>query len=205
MSAEVTRLAAASFLRRKPVPVDPPFDDENELQRAFVDGNEHALAEVYHRWSSLVYTFALRSLGDVSDAEDVTQATFIDAWAGRSGFDSHQARLSTWIIAIAKNKIADAHQGRARVRMLQAQLAASAAPEASTDSDIGLADRLLIADEIARLEPDARRVVHLAFYDDLTHEQIARRLGLPLGTVKSHIRRSLDRMRARLEATHAAR
>ncbi len=67
---------------------------------------------------------------------------------------------------------------------------------------VDLAETLLVADEIAQLEPDAQRVIQLAFYDDLTHNEISARLGIPLGTVKSHTRRSLGRMRTRLEVTH---
>jgi RNA polymerase sigma-70 factor (ECF subfamily) len=109
------------------------------------------------------------------------------------------------LVGIAKNKIADTHEARARIRRLQEQLAAVSTPSEWMTDPVDLADTLLVADEIAQLEPDAQRIIRLAFYDDLTHNEISARLGLPLGTVKSHIRRSLQRMRVRLEVTHATR
>ncbi len=186
--------------------VNPGERDEEELfSAAFAAGDEQALAWAYQRWSPLVYTLALRSLGDVGDAEDVTQKAFVAAWTSRSSYDVSRARLSTWLVAIAKNKIADTHEARARIRRLQEQLAATSAPHEWVTESTDLADTLLVADEIAQLEPDAQSVMRLAFYDDLTHSEIADRLGLPLGTVKSHIRRSLLRMRTRLEVTYATR
>ena len=178
-------------------------DDEVRFTTAFVAGDEHALAWIYQRWSPLIYTLAVRSLGDVGDAEDVTQKTFVAAWTGRSGFDASRARLSTWLVAIAKNKIADTHEARARIARLQAQLTATTSPHEWVTEPDDLADTLVVSDEIAQLDPEAQKVVRLAFYDDLTHHEISERLGLPLGTVKSHIRRSLQRMRARLEVTYA--
>jgi RNA polymerase sigma factor (sigma-70 family) len=180
-------------------------DDELALAQRFRAGEDAALREVYQRWSRLVYTLAVRSLGDIGDAEDVTQKTFVSAWTSRSSFDPSRAKLSTWLVAIAKNKIADTHEARARIRRLQQELTEATAPDALVAEPVDLADTLLIADEIARLEPDARAVMRLAFYDDLTHAEIAARLELPLGTVKSHIRRSLHRMRTRLEVTDGAR
>ncbi|WP_210505940.1 RNA polymerase sigma factor [Naasia sp. SYSU D00057] len=179
--------------------------DERAVEAAFRAGDEQALAAVYARWSSLVYTLAVRSLGDVGDAEDVTQKTFVAAWTGRAGFDPDRARISAWLVGIAKNKIADTHDARAKIRRLQEQLAATGRTEEYAEEPVDLADSLLLADEISRLEPDAQKVMHLAFFDDLTHAEIATRLGMPLGTVKSHIRRSLQRLRSRLEVTDAAR
>jgi RNA polymerase sigma factor (sigma-70 family) len=183
---------------------DPAFDDaaDDALASAFARGDERALAGAYERWSSLVYTLAVRSLGDTTEAEDVTQKTFVAAWTGRAGFDPDRSRLPAWVIGIAKHKIADAHAARARTRDLE-QLAATVAPDEHSETD--LTDRILLADELARLDPEAQRIMRLAFYDDLTHAQISEQLGVPLGTVKSHIRRSLLRMRARLEVTYATR
>ena len=176
---------------------------ESAWDARFISGDERALEHVYRRWSPVVYTLALRSLGDRTDAEDVTQKTFVSAWSSRAGFDPARARLSTWLVSIAKRRIADTHEARTRVRMLQEQLQRVSHPDDLVSPEVDLGETLLVAQEIERLDPDARRVVKLAFFDDLTHQEISRRLDMPLGTVKSHIRRSLERMRSRLEVTHA--
>ncbi|MDT0179914.1 sigma-70 family RNA polymerase sigma factor [Microbacterium sp. ARD31] len=182
--------------------VDEP--DEAALADRFRQGDERALADVYRRWSPLIFTLALRSLGDRGDAEDVTQKVFVSAWTSRASYDPAKAKLSTWLVAIARRRIADTHEARAKVRALQEELVRVSGTDELVHSDVDLADRLLMADEVERLEPDARDVVRLAFYDDLTHQQISDRLGMPLGTVKSHIRRSLSRLRSRLEVSHVA-
>jgi len=179
-------------------------DEEAALAASFAAGDDRALEAVYRRWSPLVYTLAVRSLGDIGDAEDVTQKVFVAAWTSRGKFDPSRAKISTWLVAITKNKIADTHDARARVRRLQQELAAVSQPGDFVEEPVDLADTLLVADEISHLEPEARRIMHLAFFDDLTHNEIADRTGMPLGTVKSHIRRSLQRMRTRLEVNLAA-
>lgn len=180
------------------------LDAESAWDARFIAGDERALEHVYRRWSPVVFTLALRSLGDRTDAEDVTQKTFVSAWTSRANFDPARARLSTWLVAIAKRRIADTHEARTRIRILQEQLQRVAHPDDLVSPEVDLGETLLVAQEIERLEPDARTVVKLAFFDDLTHQEISRRLNMPLGTVKSHIRRSLERMRTRLEVTHAA-
>ena len=177
-------------------------EEERELCGRFAAGDERALEQIYRRWSPIVFTLALRVLGDRGDAEDVTQKTFVSAWTSRASYDPAKGRLATWLVTITRRRIADTLDARRRVRELQEKLQRFAVTDEPLSSEIDLGDRMLLADEIDRLEPDAQRVVRLAFYDDLTHQQIATRLDMPLGTVKSHIRRSLTRLRDRLEVSH---
>lgn len=182
--------------------VTTTLDDATDLARRFAEGDERALAEIYTQWSSLVYSLAVRSLGDATDAEDVTQKVFVAAWQGRQRFDIERASLSAWLVGITRHSIADMHQARTRQRSITDHVAAVTLDDVAPAPETDLADRLLIADEMARLDPLPRTVVHLAFFDDLTHVQIAARLDIPVGTVKSHIRRSLSKLRVRLEVNH---
>ena len=175
-------------------------NDETSLVASFHAGDERALATMYERWGRLVYGLSLKSLGNAADAEDVTQRVFVAAWLGRANFDSNRARLSAWLVGITKNTIADAHERRARDRRDREALIQSLDREV-TDWPDDLAERLVVADALAGLPETPRRIMRLAFYDRLTHTQIAELLALPLGTVKSHIRRSLERLRTRLEVS----
>ncbi len=179
------------------------FGDESALALAFRSGDEHALSAAYARWSPLVHTLALRALGTTADAEDITQQVFISAWRGRSTFDPERGALGSWLTGITRRRIADALEARSRNRRVE-EASADAALTASHIVDANLVDRLLLADELARLEPVPREMMALAFYGEMTHAEIAESTGIPLGTVKSHIRRSLTRLRSRLEVNDAS-
>ncbi|MGC0273242.1 RNA polymerase sigma factor [Pseudactinotalea sp. Z1739] len=180
---------------------------ESALERAFVAEDDGVMRAVYQRWSPLIYTIALRALGSVADAEDVTQQVFVAAWQGRTRYDPTRARLHSWLVAIARNKIVDVYQRRTRDGRAQdaAEVVARRPGGAGAGADpVVVIDRVVIAEELRRLGEPPGTIMRLAFFEDLTHSQIAGRLDLPLGTVKSHIKRSLQRMRDRLEVTDGA-
>lgn len=178
-------------------------DAETSLVAALAAGDAEAIERMYQRWGRLVYTLALRSLGNAGDAEDVTQHVFVAAWQGRRTFDPSRARVATWLMGITRNKIVDEHKARAR-RQREMQALMEALYQDSVSWTDQIADSVAMADELDRLDETPRIIMRLAFYDQLTHAQIAENLGLPLGTVKSHIRRSLIRLRTRLEAADDA-
>lgn len=174
---------------------------DEELAAGFAGGDELCLDAAYHRWGRLVHTLARRSLGDAAEAEDVTQLVFLAAWRGRAGFSPERGALAAWLVGITRRKVADALTARTRradlVAAAGAVMSVTAHDAAASPADAVL-DRVLVRHELAQLPAPQRRALSLAFYDDLTHTQIAQLTGWPLGTVKSHARRGLHRLGRRL-------
>ncbi|MEU6619989.1 sigma-70 family RNA polymerase sigma factor [Streptomyces litmocidini] len=175
----------------------PLEDGDDRIARGLVRGDEHCLAAAYRRWGRLVHTLAARALGDPREAEDVTQQVFVAAWRGRAGFRPERGTLPAWLTGITRRKIADALTARTRRTELAATLGAALEHEARTTerSPDRVLDRMVVTEELARLPRVQRDVLELAYFADLTQTQIADRTGMPLGTVKSHARRGLQRMR----------
>lgn len=178
---------------------------DEEVSAAFAKGEDWALAEAYRRWSAHVYRFAIRRLEEPVDAEDVTQQVFVKAWQGRGRFDPERGQVAAWLLGIARYTVADTFAARDRQRRLAERTAIRTASdnEPREESD-RIADAMVVRAGMTALADAQRRVLRLAFYDGLTHVQIAQRLQLPLGTVKSHIRRGLRQLRDNLEVSDDA-
>jgi RNA polymerase sigma-70 factor (ECF subfamily) len=189
------------------VRVGAPEPDDQEVGRRFAAGDEQALGLAYERWAAQVHGMAVRAFGPGPDAEDVTQQTFISAWTGRSGYRPDKGPLPAWLVGVTRHKIADTWARRDRQRReTEAAMSDLQVPSGRVTAgiDTEVADRVLVLDELELLGQPQRGIIELAFFEDLTHAQIAARTGLPLGTVKSHIRRTLERLRTRLEVDGAA-
>lgn len=173
----------------------------DDLERRFVQGDERALAQVYEDHGSLVYTYCRRQLGPET-GRDVTQEVFTSAWRARHRFDPERGSIRAWLMGIAKNRVVD--QYRMQSRRPQIADGIEVADREDNGSDRiqvdRIGDRMILASALNELNDRARTVVELSFFHQLTHPEIAAQTGLPLGTVKSDIRRSLQKLKHHLEA-----
>jgi RNA polymerase sigma factor (sigma-70 family) len=176
-----------------------PDPAEVKLAESFSGGDAWILREVYDRYGTQVYRVALASLSNTSDAEEITQTVFVDAWRARDSFDAAKGSLGGWLMTITKRRCIDRVRAIDRNRRDVAAVAAGISQSAAVPGPDHIVDQIVVADQLARLPDSQRAVLELAFYDDLSHSQIATLTGLPLGTVKSHLRRGLGQLRRRLE------
>ena len=182
------------------------LEEDAGLDQAFASGDQSALAEAYRRFAPLIRSLALRRMTDSAAADDVVQEVFIRAWKYRASYSPERSSLVAWLVGIGRNVAAGMGTSRAREENVR-ELAAAQHREESDDgagNPDHVADRVVIEAELDRLGEPQGSILRLAFHSDLTHQQIADRLEMPLGTVKSHIRRSLVQLRQRLEVSDAA-
>jgi RNA polymerase sigma factor (sigma-70 family) len=162
-------------------------------------GDAAAVREVLSRYGGLVWTLAQRMLANRADAEDAVQEIFLDLWSHAGRFDPKLASEATFVALLARRRLIDRRRRGSRRPTPQPLPPQLAGPD-EADAPAELADEARHARAaLAQLRPEQRRVLELAIDRGLTHEEIARVTGLPLGTVKTHARRGLIRLRELLD------
>ncbi|MFK3735766.1 RNA polymerase sigma factor [Streptomyces sp. NPDC088090] len=149
-----------------------------------------AFDSLFTQWYPVVLRWARRRCIEPQDAEDVAQRVFADVWSHSGRYCPRRGGLGPWLHGITAHKAADASGALVRRHEGFRRLGRGPAPE-SPDTCARAVERLGLAAHLAGLPPDRREILFLAYYVGLTQPEIARRLGLPLGTVKSHTRRAL--------------
>ena len=158
-------------------------------------GDEAALAELYDRFGRIAYGLALRILRDPSLAEDAVQDAFLAAWRTAVSFDPGRGKASTWLLTLVHRRAVDVvrREERRRADPLDADPVASG--ESTDETAEVRSDRRRVQAALAELPPDQRQALELAYYGGLSQSELAERLGVPLGTVKSRMFVALSRLR----------
>jgi RNA polymerase sigma-70 factor, ECF subfamily len=160
--------------------------------------DEAALAGLYDRYGGLVFTLALRIVGDRDLAEEVMQDVFLRCWHGLDQFDEGRGTLASWLMGITRNRAIDLLRGRQHQARLRenAPLPDTGLAEPSTaDASEEVVLRETVGRALAELSEPQRQAIELAYYGGLSQSEVAVQLGQPLGTVKTRVRDGLLRLR----------
>jgi RNA polymerase sigma-70 factor, ECF subfamily len=205
--------------------VEPASDEQ--LVREMIAGSEDALSSLYDRHGNAVFAGSMRTSRDRWIAAEVVQETFLALWNRAELFDPSRGALLSWLLAIARNRTidrlraanrqeraaafssfgSDEPDGRSAAEWLAAagELIGAARPEPVPEVALSTKeDRASVEAAVASLDPAERAVIVLAYDAGLSQSEIATRLGLPIGTVKTRTRRALRRLRDRLEGSGAS-
>jgi RNA polymerase sigma-70 factor, ECF subfamily len=170
--------------------------DRSLIDRVRV-GEQGAMAEIFDRYAGLVYSVALRVLRDSGQAEDVAQEIFFQLWRSPDSFSSSRGSLGAWLLVVARNRAID---------HLRQRRPGEPVDEVVIDSTTNLqseAERSILMQRvrsfIGDLPQEQQQSLQMAFFDGLSHSEIAEKTGQPLGTVKTRIRSALTSLRKRLE------
>jgi RNA polymerase sigma-70 factor (ECF subfamily) len=167
------------------------------LVSAIRSGDEQAMARLYERYSSIVYSVALRVLGNAEAAEDVLQEVFMQIWRTPDLFDATRGSLPGWLAVITRNRAIDSLRKR-RPEANISDVVVCVEPDLVGGADRGRA-LATIRGALGGMPPPQRSALEMAFFEGLSHNEIAEKTGEPLGTIKTRIRAGLVTLRKALK------
>lgn len=176
---------------------EPAQTADVNLLHSIARRDEAALASLYDRYRLILFGLLVRILGSREEAEDILQEVFIQVWRRAADFDEQRGKPFTWLVTLARSRAID------RLRQLSARerLATAHAQEAPAEASDAAADayrseqKEIVSGALAQLPQDQRQTLLLAYFEGLTQSEIAKRLGAPLGTVKTRMRTGMIKLR----------
>lgn len=184
---------------------------DQQLIARIAKGEQMAFGLLYDRLSGPLYSLALKMLGDRAEAEDALQEICLQIWRRAAAYDSSESSVFSWAVLLTRSRVIDRLRARGRRNRVVAGSIDDkgndiALNDASTgDTTAGSVDRneeaTRVRSVLGSLPPDQRQAVEMAFFSDLTHQEIATQLQQPLGTIKARIRRGLLRLREGLRSS----
>ncbi len=190
-----------------PVLATPAGLDDTALIQMLALKREEALSDLYDRYGRLVFSLAIRSIENSATAEEIVQDVFVQVWKKADTYDASIASVATWLASIARHRIIDelrrarAHPERNGVDLLEISERedfASTRPEEDTEL---LWQQKQVREALKKLSPGEREALALAYFKGYSQTEIARLLGIPLGTIKTRIRSSMNKLRIVLSKT----
>lgn len=178
-------------------------DSPDDLLTArFCAGDESAFAAVFDGWSRAVFRLAARMLRDDTEAEEVVEETFWQAWRTRESFDRSRGGMTAWLMTIARSRALDRQRAAGRRRELSLEPPALESLPGAPEPDAAEVEELrrLVARALGELPVEQREVIELTYFDGLTQAEISDRTEQPLGTVKTRVRLGMSKLRDRLDA-----
>ena len=171
----------------------PDHKDDATLIARLRAGDQSAMADLYDRYSGVVYGVALRVLANATAAEDVVQEIFLQLWRNPGAFDPDRGRLAPWLAVIARNRAIDHLRKRPPEDDIdELPISTGVDMEGETAQKLAV-DK--VRGVLAQLPQDQRKALEMAFFEGMTHTEIAGKTGEPLGTIKTRIRSGLLALR----------
>lgn len=188
----------------KPAPLPPTTVDDHALVLRMASGDAQAVGALYDRHAAVLHAAAWRITGEGADAEEVLGDAFAQAWRDAGTYDGKRGSVGAWLMMITRTRALDLVRARGRRERLLDNILADDpfAPSTSRDDTSRTAEenerRRLLTAAISALSAAQRHAIELAFYEGLSHSEIATQLNEPLGTVKTRVRLGLQKLREAL-------
>jgi RNA polymerase sigma factor (sigma-70 family) len=158
-------------------------------------GDEAARAELDHRFGRVAYGLALRIVRDSTLAEDAVQDAFLAAWRTAVSFDPGRGKTSTWLLTLVHRRAVDVVRREERRRADPLDSDPTSGSESTDETAAVREQRRAVQSALSQLPPDQRQALELAYYGGLSQSELAERLGVPVGTVKSRMFAALAKLR----------